>query len=111
QAVAQQQAHTDPKHLTTNMSKDKRRGRIFIDYLRNARSATAIASYSPRARKGAPVAVPIRWDELTPALHSDRYHLGNLRRRLTALNEDPWAGFAAARRAITKKLLSSVGVD
>lgn len=110
-AVSQQHARTDRKRLTTNMSRDKRRGRIFIDYLRNGRGATAIASYSPRARDGAPSAVPIRWDELGPALRPDGYRPASLRHRLTALNEDPWAGFAAAKRPITQKSLRAVQAD
>lgn len=109
-AVSQRHAGDDPKRLTINMSKAKRRGRIFIDYLRNGRGATAIASYSTRAREGAPVAVPLRWDELTAALRSDRYHIGNVRRRLAALHADPWDGFAAARRPITEKMRRAVGL-
>ncbi|HEX7719849.1 MAG TPA: hypothetical protein VF389_08585, partial [Woeseiaceae bacterium] len=88
----------------------KRSGRIFIDYLRNGRGATAIASYSTRARKGAPVAVPIRWDELNPSLTSNRYNVVSVRRRLAALQADPWQGFEETRRALTRKMLAAVGV-
>ncbi|WP_111413206.1 DNA ligase D [Billgrantia lactosivorans] len=108
--VAEAHAKDDPKRLTTNMSKAKREGRIFIDYLRNGRGATAVASYTVRAREGAPVAVPLRWDELNPALRSDRYNVGNLRRRLSALGEDPWEDFAEAARPLEAELLKRVGV-
>ena len=90
------------------MSKARRKGRIFIDYLRNGRGATAIGSYSTRAREGAPVAVPLRWDELSAATTSDRFHVGNLRRRLAALRGNPWEGFDEARRPLTQGLLEAV---
>jgi bifunctional non-homologous end joining protein LigD len=106
--VARAHARDDSRRLTVNMSKAKRRGRIFLDYLRNARGSTAIASYSTRARPGAPVAVPVRWDELGPSLTSDRYHVENLRRRLTALRADPWEGFEALRRPLTARMLAAV---
>lgn len=108
--VAEAHAKDDPQRLTTNMSKAKREGRIFIDYLRNGRGATAVASYTVRARQNAPVAVPIRWDELNAALRADRYNVQNLRRRLSALREDPWAGFSEAARPLDTKLLKAVGV-
>ena len=107
--VAEAHARAEPRRFTTNMSKAKRGGRIFLDYLRNGRGATAIASYSTRARVGAPVAVPLRWDELGPAIRSDRYHVGNVRRRLAALTGDPWEGFEAARRPLTDAMLREVG--
>lgn len=109
-AVARMLARED-KRVTSNMAKSKRRGRIFIDYLRNGRSATAIASYSTRARPGAPVAVPVAWDELTEALRPDRYNVENLRRRLTVLREDPWQGFEAARQRLTAKMWKTVGLN
>jgi bifunctional non-homologous end joining protein LigD len=56
------QAH--PERFTLDTRKDRRRGRIFLDYLRNQRTATAIMPYSARARQGAPVAAPVGWDEL-----------------------------------------------
>ena len=109
--LAQQHAKDDSKRLTTNMSKAKREGRIFIDYLRNGRGATAVASYTVRARKGAPVAVPVRWDELNAALRADRYNVENLRRRLSALRDDPWAGFVDAARPLDAERLKAVGVE
>jgi bifunctional non-homologous end joining protein LigD len=109
--VAQQQAKADPKRVTAVMSKQKRKGRIFLDYLRNGRGATAIASYSPRARKGAPVAVPITWDELTPSFKPDRYTLDNVRRRLSALQRDPWSEFEASRRSVSEEAMRAVGVN
>ncbi|HEY0634551.1 MAG TPA: DNA ligase D [Gammaproteobacteria bacterium] len=96
QTVAQQHARDEPGLLTTHMALARRRGRIFIDSLRNARGATAIANYSPRARPGAPVAVPLRWDELSPAIRSDYYTIETVQRRLHALQADPWDGFFEA---------------
>lgn len=110
-AVAQQQAKADPKRLTTNMSKSQREGRIFVDYLRNGRGATAVASYTVRAREGATVCVPVRWDELDAKLRPDRYTVNNLPRRLASLREDPWSGFDDARRAINAKTRQAVGLD
>lgn len=109
-AVAQQHARDDPRRLTATLSKAKREGRVFIDYLRNGRGATAVASYSARARQRAPVAVPVRWDELNAALRADRYTVGNLRRRLSALGGDPWAGFSDAARPIDARLRKAVGL-
>lgn len=109
-AVAERHASDDPDRLTSNMSKAKRQGRIFVDYLRNGRGATAIASYSARARPGAPVAVPVRWDELDASLRPDRYNVHNLHRRLRALKGDPWADFEAARTPLTAKMRELVGL-
>jgi bifunctional non-homologous end joining protein LigD len=109
-AVCDAQARDEPKRLTANMAKARRGGRIFLDYLRNGRGATAIASYSTRAHPDAPIAVPLRWDELDASRHSDDYHVDNLPRRLAALRADPWADFAAARRQITRSMRQAVGM-
>jgi bifunctional non-homologous end joining protein LigD len=89
-----------PELYTASMSKVKRRGKIFIDYLRNARGATAVAAYSTRAWPGAPVSTPIDWDELA-VVRSDQYTLRNLRRRLAERRRDPWEQYDDARRPIT----------
>jgi bifunctional non-homologous end joining protein LigD len=109
-ALCEQHAASDPRRLVTTSSKAKRQGKIYLDYLRNGRGATAIASYSTRARAGAPVAVPVRWDELDARLRPDRYTVGNVRRRLAALRDDPWEGFAAAARSITQSMRDAVGM-
>ncbi len=109
-AIAEGEARAQPERFTANMAKARRQGRIFIDYLRNGRGATAIAPYSTRAREGAPVAVPIAWDELDPASRADRYAIDTVRRRLAALRKDPWEGFDAARTALTDGMLDAVGV-
>ncbi|HET7306393.1 MAG TPA: DNA ligase D [Gammaproteobacteria bacterium] len=109
-AVCEAHVHDEPKKLTANMSKARRRGRIFLDYLRNGRGATAIASYSTRAHPHAPVSVPVRWDELSDSIKSDHYRVDNLPQRMAALKADPWDGFEAARRQITKAMRKSVGM-
>jgi bifunctional non-homologous end joining protein LigD len=92
------------------MSKAKRRQRIFIDYLRNGRGNTAIVSYSTRAREGAPVAVPVRRDELKPSLTGDRYDIDAVRRRVQSLRSDPWQDFERSRRRVTPATLRALGV-
>lgn len=90
--VAQFLAGLDPKNLTVEQRKEKRRGRVFIDTLRNSYAATAVAPYALRARNGAPVATPITWEELKdPKLGPQSYNLRNIFGRLEA-GKDPWVG-------------------
>jgi bifunctional non-homologous end joining protein LigD len=107
--VAEQHARDEPQLLTTTMAMSKRHGRIFIDYLRNARGSTAIACYSPRARPGAPVAVPLRWDELSAAVHSGYYTVETVQRRLRALKADPWEGFFEAAVTLSEAVRRGIG--
>lgn len=72
----------NPKAYVTNMAKEKRKGKIFVDYLRNQRGATAISAYSTRARLHAPVATPVHWDELTHDVRDTFYTLFTLPLRL-----------------------------
>lgn len=109
-AVAEDAASSDPRRYLATMSKAKRRGRIYIDYLRNARGATAVAAYSTRARPGAPVSTPLRWDELAAGLPSHAYTIRNLPRRLAQLKEDPWGGLEEARQPITPGMKQKLGM-
>ncbi|MER9248800.1 DNA ligase D [Mesorhizobium sp. M0590] len=75
--VAQAVAQTDPAHFTAVLSKARRKGRIFVDYLRNQRGATAIMPYSARSRPGAPVAAPITWAEMKTIDAPSHFHVGD----------------------------------
>ncbi|MER8387126.1 DNA ligase D, partial [Mesorhizobium sp. M1380] len=70
-------AQSDPAHFTAVLSKARRKGRIFVDYLRNQRGATAIMPYSARSRPGAPVAAPITWAEMKTIDAPSHFHVGD----------------------------------
>lgn len=89
-----------PERYVTNIRKEQRQGRILIDYLRNERGATAIASYSPRARANAPVATELSWEQLGGLSGGDAYTIANMPRRLAALGSEPWEGFFELRQGI-----------
>jgi len=92
-----------PDRFTATMSKAKRTGKIYVDHVRNNRGATSIAPYSTRARDRAPVAVPLRWKELSGRVRPDTYTLKNLPLRLRGVKGDPWGGYAEAGRAQTAR--------
>jgi len=98
-AVAEEMTRRQPKNFTTKLAKAHRKGRIFIDYLRNGRGATFVAPYSPRARPGAPIATPISWEELAGGLTPDRFTIKTLPARLG--EADPWHAYAKTKQAIT----------
>ncbi|HEX8841585.1 MAG TPA: ATP-dependent DNA ligase, partial [Sphingomicrobium sp.] len=75
-------AEADPKHFTVALPKPRRRGRIFLDFLRNQRTATAIMPYSARARSGMPVAAPVGWDELEQIDRSDAFSIADVEQLL-----------------------------
>ena len=91
--VAAAIANESPALYTDTMAKRARTGRIFVDYLRNARGATAVAAFSTRARTGAPVSTPLTWEELPTIRSGSQYRIGNLAARLPNLHDDPWADF------------------
>jgi bifunctional non-homologous end joining protein LigD len=110
QGVARLIVQAAPDRYVATMSKAARKGKIFIDYLRNGRGATAIAPYSTRNRPGATVSVPISWSELSPKLRSDQFTVENLFARLSKLRSDPWAEIASRRQSLTKKVFSRLDV-
>lgn len=79
-----------PEKYVTTINKSKRQGKILIDYLRNNKSASAIAPYSTRAKENAPVATPLSWREVEAQIKSDAFTINNLFDRLNQLSCDPW---------------------
>ncbi|MGA2231777.1 MAG: DNA ligase D [Tepidisphaeraceae bacterium] len=94
-SIAEEMSRRDGKAYTTNIRKAERTGRIFIDYLRNGRTATAVAAYSVRARPGAPVSMPVEWEEIGSLKTAGKFTLENAPRRLKL--KDPWADFESKR--------------
>ncbi|WP_064709828.1 DNA ligase D [Rhizobium bangladeshense] len=92
-----------PDRYLATATKAKRKGKIFIDYLRNGRGNTAVAPYSTRARPGAAVSMPLEWSELTPDVGPAYFTVDNTPTRLDALPRDPWEGFFAAAKPLEKK--------
>ncbi len=101
-AFAELMATDLPGRYVANMAKSRRRGRIFIDYLRNGRGATAIAAYSTRARPGAPVSVPVEWSELPGIAGADQFTVDNLEHRLNYLKRDPWAELPGLKQKLPR---------
>jgi bifunctional non-homologous end joining protein LigD len=100
-----------PDMFTANMSKAKRGGRIFIDYLRNARGATAVGAYSTRARPGATVSVPLLWSEIENTEERPEFTVRTLSERISApLFRDPWRDLAGSRQSITNAARSRLGI-
>jgi len=93
-------ASAAPSRYVATMTKAKREGKIFVDYLRNTRGATFIAPYSTRARAGAPVATPVFWEELD-SIRPDGFTVENLPERLAKLRTDPFAELAKLRQNLT----------
>ncbi|MDB5339593.1 MAG: putative ligase-like protein [Planctomycetaceae bacterium] len=108
-SIANQIVADAPDDFTATMSKSARAGKIFIDYLRNTRGATAIAPYSTRARKGAPVAMPLSWDELTAKTEPGDYNINTTNKRLSALKKDPWNELTEIRQSITAAMRRKLG--
>lgn len=105
-ALAQRLADEDPARFVATMSKAKRRGRIFIDYLRNERGATAVAPFSPRAREGAPLAWPLSWRSLADVAAANAFRLGEA----DPSDADEWDGYGAVRQSLTASALKELGV-
>jgi DNA ligase D len=110
EAFAKAMAGDTPALFTAIASKERRKGRIYLDYLRNGRGASAVASYSLRARPGFPVAVPIAWEELKSLSGGDAFNRLNIHRRLETLAADPWDELGSSAVKITPKMRRDVGM-
>jgi bifunctional non-homologous end joining protein LigD len=91
-----------PDLYVTKMTKATRKSRIYLDYLRNDRGATSVAPYSPRARRGTPVAMPLRWNELDAA-KAPVFHVTDFQQWRSRLWHDPWAALLATRQNLSER--------
>ncbi len=104
ESFAKRIARDDPDRWVAVMTKARRKGKIFLDYLRNKRSATAIQPYSLRARPEASVAMPLTWAQLPRVKSANQFRM----KHALALKADPWKGFFACRQCISKETLALV---
>ena len=105
-AFAQAMADAEPDRFTAALSKEKRKGRMFIDYLRNERGSTAIAPYSTRSRAGAPVATPVTWEELAKIDRANAFSLSQAAAR--AQGPDPWPDYFSLEQSIANAMVNAV---
>jgi bifunctional non-homologous end joining protein LigD len=110
EALARAMAADAPGLFTAVSSKERRKGRIYLDYLRNARGASAVASYSLRARPEFPVATPIKWDELRKLSGGAAFNRLSLVKRLESLAADPWDELVSSAVKLTTKMRRDVGM-
>jgi bifunctional non-homologous end joining protein LigD len=102
-SLAVQMSADEPDRYLATATKAERHGRIFIDYLRNGRGNTAVAAYSPRARPGAAVSMPLGWDELATTTGPTDFTIRNAPDHLSALASDPWDSFFDAAVPLEKR--------
>jgi bifunctional non-homologous end joining protein LigD len=103
---AKKLASDEPQRFTANLSKAQRKGRLFIDYLRNERGSTAISPWSVRSREGAPVAVPVTWEEVPGLKGANIFSLEAAIAR--ARGEDAWPDYFKQKQKLTAKMLKAV---
>ena len=104
-AVSDAIARSDPETYTTAFAKAGRERKILIDYLRNNRTNTSVCAFSPRARPGAIVSMPVDWKELSAG--PEKWTIMTLPTRLKR-RVDPWAGYWQARQEVGNKSLAAV---
>jgi bifunctional non-homologous end joining protein LigD len=109
--VAEFLVKAEPGRFTSNISKSKREGKIFVDYLRNAETASAVSAYSARARKEAGVSTPLEWDELGRADIRGKFTVLSVPKRLARLALDPWAEYSSTKQRITESMFDSLKIS
>ena len=110
-AVAETLARRQPDRFTATMTKTARPGKIYVDYLRNRRAASTVAVFSTRARAGAPVSMPLAWDELSPRVTADRFTVATVPAQLAARREDPWGTYSKVRQRLPEGSRAGAGLD
>ncbi len=103
-AVVLRMEKKQPDLYITKMTKALRKNRIYLDYLRNDRGSTAVAPYSPRARSGVPVALPLEWRELDSKTRPV-FHVTDLAKWRKRLNSDPWATMSTSKQRLTAQAI------
>jgi bifunctional non-homologous end joining protein LigD len=107
QSIAQRLERAAPDLYVATASKARRKNRVFIDYLRNARSASAVAAYSTRAKDGATVSTPIAWSEIDRVSNAE-FDVATVPARLEKAKKDPWPGFFKSKQRISDAAIRSV---
>ncbi len=110
-ALATQMEADSPAKFLIKMTKSERRGKIFVDYLRNERGATAVAPFSPRARAGCPAAVTLEWSELSSMSSLPHYLVTEFDRWRDRLKSDPWLAMSSVRQRLTAAAIKKFGVE
>jgi bifunctional non-homologous end joining protein LigD len=108
--VAERLVELTPDRFTANQALRARQGRIYIDYLRNGRGATAVGAYSPRARPGAPVSTPLAWQEVEAGRRPEAFTVATLPERMRALDLDPWAEIGKLRQSLGAAVRRRIGI-
>jgi bifunctional non-homologous end joining protein LigD len=107
-AAAEALVRHDPQRFTTKFAKRGRERLILVDYMRNNRTNTSIAAFSTRARVGAPVSMPLSWEELTPALDPAAFTTLTAPERIARQRRDPWAAYFRARQRLSKHAVAAL---
>ncbi len=108
-AIAAEMEKRNPDTFTANPLKKERRGKLYLDYVRNSRGVSFVAPYSTRAREGAPIALPIHWSELSVKLKPNEFTVSNIANRLRKSTDDPWAKFFESARMLDLESVLAAG--
>ncbi len=100
----------EPELFTAKVAKVRREGKVFVDYLRNSETASAVAAFSARARPGAGVSTPLAWDELAEDEDlREKFTVRSVPERLAGLKKDPWADYAKTKQSVTSDMWRALG--
>jgi bifunctional non-homologous end joining protein LigD len=105
--IAEELERSDPQRYLIKMTKSARVGKIFIDYLRNERGATAIAPWGPRARAGMPCAIPLTWEELGKGKKMPQFHVADFHEWRSRVARDPWREMLTTRQRLRQEDIAS----